>query len=194
MHGSGRTVIIDFNDSFTYNIFELLRTTGCRDISIQPISSLDVQQFEIPDRIILSPGPGLPDEYPEAFRLLDRLLNLSKPVPVLGICLGHQLICSYFGAGLYNLDSVVHGQPCLISKKADDSLFHGMPESFTVGLYHSWAVVKPLPQTLRITAESKNGIIMAAAHENLPVWGIQFHPESFISEYGEQLLTNFINL
>lgn len=200
MSSSGKTLIIDFNDSFTYNIFELLRKIGCSDFHVQPVASLDAGHFNIPDRLILSPGPGVPDDYPEVYRLLARLLQQEKTIPVLGICLGHQLLCRFFGAELYNLEHPVHGQPChirrinQISRSFGQLLFRGMPDEFTVGLYHSWAVSKPLPAGLHMTAESDAGVIMAAAHDQYPCMGVQFHPESFISQYGDLLLTNFLEM
>ncbi|MDC7226680.1 MAG: aminodeoxychorismate/anthranilate synthase component II [Spirochaetales bacterium] len=197
MFGSDKTVIIDFNDSFTYNIYELLRRTGCRNFSVQPVDELDAAGFEIPGRIILSPGPGLPEDYPEVFRLLEKL---PEYLPVLGICLGHQVIWRFFGGRLYNLKEVMHGSSSLIKlnayaeRQTAHSLYARCPETFTVGLYHSWAASKPVPEELLVTAESDRGVIMSASHKTRPVHGIQFHPESFISEYGEQILTNFLDL
>lgn len=194
MLSAGKTVIIDFNDSFTYNIFELLRRIGFSDFSILPVDKLSKRMsdvdFEMPEKLILSPGPGLPSDYPIVFKFLDRIVESA--VPVLGICLGHQMLYSYFGGSLKNLKAVVHGQPRTIHTLAVDPLMFGMPDRFLAGLYHSWAAEKPIPEQLELLAESEDGTIMAVRHKSLQAWGVQFHPESFITEYGEQLLSNFL--
>ena len=196
--GAG-TVIIDFNDSFTYNVYELLRRCGHTGYRVLGIDALDPDSFETPERIILSPGPGVPSKYPAVFRLLDRLCRepASAPVPLLGICLGHQIICSYFGAELYNLERVVHGQPRAVRLTDSGSrhpLFDGIPAEFTAGLYHSWAAADPLPEDIELTVRASDGVVMGVAHRELPLCGVQFHPESFISEYGGRLLTNFLKM
>ena len=193
---TGKTVLVDFNDSFTYNIIELLRKTGHRDYLVISVSALVPEELIHAKRIILSPGPGVPEEYPAVYEALKLLEDraASEPghaVPVLGICLGHQLICSYFGSKLVNMDSVVHGQPHIIRVVADDTLFRGISKNFRAGLYHSWAVNYPLPEQLELTAESDKGTIMAFRHRHLPFWGVQFHPESCISEYGPEIINNF---
>jgi anthranilate synthase/aminodeoxychorismate synthase-like glutamine amidotransferase len=191
-----KTVLVDFNDSFTHNIIELLRKTGHRDYLVIPIASLVPEELVHAERVILSPGPGVPEEYPAVYEALKRLeervvLKSCRAVPVLGICLGHQLISSYFGGGLVNMKSVVHGQPRIISLIAEDPVFRGVPKSFRAGLYHSWAVSSPLPEQLELIAESEDGVVMAVRHKMLPVRGIQFHPESCISEYGCEIINNF---
>jgi para-aminobenzoate synthetase component 2 len=184
---SGKTVLIDCNDSFTYNVQELLRKTGAEDLEIIKVSNLLPEAVEGARRIILSPGPGIPEEYPEIFGMLNKLNRDGNRIPVLGICLGHQILCTFFGGRLYNLDEVVHGQPHILRVLSDDYLFAGVPSEFTVGLYHSWAVCKPLPPLLEVTAESESGVIMGVRHRLFPYRWLQFHPESFISGYGKEL-------
>ena len=193
MRSKSRTVLIDCNDSFTYNIRELLRRAGAPDLEIIKVADLVPGGIAGAGRIILSPGPGVAEDYPGIFQLLRLLCSQERPIPVLGICLGHQIISAFFGGHLYNLDGVIHGQPHEINVVAGDLLFNGLPQSFTAGLYHSWAVEKPLPPALEVIAESDSGTIMGVRHRELPFRGIQFHPESFISEYGKELLVNFLN-
>lgn len=188
-----RVVLIDCNDSFTYNIQQLIRKSGVRKLEIIPVRQLIPEQHTGAGRIILSPGPGLPDEYPEIFALLRLLLKQGRSIPVLGICLGHQILSVFSGGSVYNLDKVIHGQPAGIRIKADDQLLKGIPPEFTAGLYHSWAVEKPLPDELEVTAESESEIIMGMRHRSLPWRGLQFHPESFISEYGVEIMMNFFD-
>jgi anthranilate synthase/aminodeoxychorismate synthase-like glutamine amidotransferase len=142
------------------------------------------------DKIIISPGPGLPEDFPAIFELLHRY-HTSKQI--LGICLGHQAIAQYFGASLINISPVVHGQGHRLNVLKRNALLDGLPESFRIGLYHSWAVSEhKLPAKINITAKAENGIIMAIDIRDLPIYGIQFHPESHITEFGFEILSNFI--
>ena len=187
-------VLVDCNDSFTYNVYELLSRAGAPDFRVVPADELVPEELAGSERIILSPGPGVPGEYPKIMRLLDILVNTGADVPVLGICLGHQIIGSYFGAGLYNLETVVHGQPHRLKVRRREPLFEGLPDEFTAGLYHSWALERNLPSGLLLTAESESGVVMGIQHERYPFYGIQFHPESFISEFGLEIIGSFLAL
>ncbi len=187
---SGKKVLlIDCNDSFTYNIVELLRKCKTENLEIIPISKLQPDIVKKACRIILSPGPGVPNDYPVIFKALELT---ASDIPVLGICLGHQIICSYFGARISNLKHVIHGQQRQIYIINQNPLFNGFPESFNAGLYHSWVVKKPLPADIELSAISSDRMIMAVRHRTRPVYGIQFHPESFITELGAELLSNFL--
>jgi len=185
-------LIIDNNDSFTYNIVELIRNITSNPIRVKPSVALDINEIKRYNRIILSPGPGLSYEFP----ILAQILKMyGGKIPILGICLGHQAICEFFGAKLSNLPLVVHGQPKKIFVKKNTQLFKKIPNEFTVGLYHSWIVRRSgFPEDLYITGLSEDDIIMSVEHKNLQIYGVQFHPESYITEYGKQLITNFLEI
>ncbi len=183
-------VIIDHQDSFTYNIVELLRKIG-KDADVVSIHQPDIDGLSAYDHLILSPGPGFPEDYKRTVQILDAYHTQKK---ILGICLGHQIIASYFGAKLRNMSKVVHGQAKQVFKTPKAQLFHGLPSSFKAGLYHSWIVSQDdFPAVLQITAQTEKQEIMALSHSEYPIFGVQFHPESYISEYGSQILTNFID-
>lgn len=187
--------IIDNNDSFTYNIVDLVRKI--KGMEPEVITSYEsgpeqVRKLDHADSIILSPGPGLPYEHP---LMQEAIRKYAGSKPLLGICLGHQAISTYYGAEMKNLDRVVHGQPKKMKVCGDSILFRGLPRSFTVGLYHSWVVKSgSLPKELKLTGKSEEGLIMAMENRDKLLFGLQFHPESFISEYGAEILSNFIEL
>lgn len=184
-----RLLIINNRDSFTYNLVDLIRRIGVY-FHVVDVDKLDLDQIENFSHILISPGPDVPESYPQLFSVLQRFYT-SKAI--LGVCLGHQAICKFFGAGLFNLPDVRHGHAQRLKVRSNSRLFSGLPSEFTVGLYHSWAVSqKDFPIQLDITAICGDGIIMAIQHCRLPVYGIQFHPESYISEYGERILKNFL--
>ncbi len=184
-----KIVIIDNYDSFTYNLSHLVKELGA-EVSVYRNDQFELSQLEEFDKIILSPGPGIPSE---AGLLLDVIRTYAGKKPILGVCLGHQAIGEVFGGKLENLNDVFHGvaTPChLIS---NDPLFSGISKDFTVGRYHSWVVSKEdFPECLEITAESDEGQIMALRHRDYDVRGIQFHPESVLTPDGKQILHNWI--
>lgn len=185
-------LIIDNNDSFTYNIVELIRNITSNPIRVISSSCLDINEVKRYNQIILSPGPGLPYEYPIIAQILE---IYGDKIPILGICLGHQAICEFFGAKLSNLPTVVHGQPKKIFVKKKSQLFKKIPRDFTVGLYHSWIVRRNgFPEDLCITGLSEDDIIMSVEHKYHKIYGVQFHPESYITEKGKQLMTNFLTI
>lgn len=153
-------------------------------------------QFELPaleryDKIVLSPGPGIPSE---AGLLLDVIRAYAGRKPMLGVCLGHQAIGEVFGAKLENLAEVYHGVATDCEHFSNDPIFNGMPRHFEVGRYHSWVVSKDgLPDCLEVTATSPDGNIMALRHKRYPVHGIQFHPESVLTPLGRQIVGNWLN-
>lgn len=185
-----KTVIIDNYDSFTFNLAHLLKKLGAE------VDVVRNDQFELPaleryDKIVLSPGPGIPSE---AGLLLDVIRAYAGRKPMLGVCLGHQAIGEVFGAKLENLAEVYHGVATDCEHFSNDPIFNGMPRHFEVGRYHSWVVSKDgLPDCLEVTATSPDGNIMALRHKRYPVHGIQFHPESVLTPLGRQIVGNWLN-
>jgi len=185
-----KIVIIDNYDSFTYNLSHLVKELGA-EVTVLRNDQFELPQIEPFDKIILSPGPGIPSE---AGLLLDVIRTYAGRKPMLGVCLGHQAIGEAFGAKLENLSDVFHGvaTPCKIT--ADDPLFAGLPAAITVGRYHSWVVSKEgFPDCLEITAESDQGQIMALRHRDYDIRGIQFHPESVLTPDGRTMIGNWLN-
>lgn len=183
-----KILILDNYDSFTYNLVHIVRKLGFKNLDIirnDKISVEDVAQY---DKIILSPGPGIPVE---AGILMDLIKKYAPIKPILGVCLGHQAIGECFGSELYNIQKVIHGKALETNIVARDYIFNGLPSSFKTGRYHSWAV-KNLPDSLEITAVDSNGIVMALKHKTYDVRGVQFHPESVMTEHGEQMMLNWL--
>jgi len=186
-----KIVIIDNYDSFTYNLSHLVKQLGA-EVHVVRNDQFRLAELEPYDKIILSPGPGIPSE---AGLLCDVIRAFAGRKPILGVCLGHQAIGEVFGATLENLSDVFHGvaTPCHIV--ADDPLFHGLGPDITVGRYHSWVVSsQALPSCLEVTAVSDEGQVMALRHREFNLRGIQFHPESVLTPDGQQMLQNWLNL
>ena len=186
-----KTVIIDNYDSFTYNLSHLVKELGA-EVSVVRNDRFALDEIDAFDKIILSPGPGIPSE---AGLLLDVIRHYADKKPILGVCLGHQAIGEVFGATLENLSEVFHGvaTPCHII--AEDPLFKGIAPEFEVGRYHSWVVSKEnFPDCLEITAVSDEGQVMALRHRTMEIHGIQFHPESVLTPEGRTIIQNFIVL
>ncbi len=182
-------LIINNHDSFTYNLVELIRRLS---VPFTLVNTEDVRPETIApfSHILISPGPDVPEAYPQLFAVLEQSYRDKS---VLGVCLGHQTLCRFFGAELYNLPQVRHGQTKTLQVRSDCALFRGLPAQFQVGLYHSWAVAgKYFPSELVVTAVCDEDVIMAVQHRSLPLYGVQFHPESYMSEFGYQLLSNWI--
>lgn len=183
-------VIIDNYDSFTFNLVHLLNECGY-DATVWRNDKFELESLEQFDKIMLSPGPGIPSE---SGLLLDVIKEYDTKKSILGICLGLQAIAEVYGGRLYNLDKPVHGTETPIKVlNPNDVLFQDLPASFLVGRYHSWAVDKKyIPEDLEVTAVDNNGVIMAASHKKLDVRGVQFHPESILSEHGMKLINNWL--
>lgn len=185
-----KIVIIDNYDSFTYNLSHLVKELGA-EVTVYRNDQFRMEQLEQFDKIILSPGPGIPCE---AGLLLDVIKAYAGRKPILGVCLGHQAIGESFGGKLTNIGEVVHGvaTPCHIC--ADDYLFHGMERDIEVGRYHSWVVdTEGLPQCLEVTSVSDEGFIMSLRHREYDIRGIQYHPESVLTKEGKTILNNWLN-
>jgi anthranilate synthase component 2 len=188
-----KILVLDNYDSFTYNLVHLLRDLGTQP-QVFRNDKIALEAVADYDKILLSPGPSLPAEAGIMPALLQKYASQKS---ILGVCLGHQAIGEAFGAKLYNLPEVVHGLATeLLVKEAAEPLFRGLPEHFRVGRYHSWVVAREsLADTpLRITAEDAQGQVMALRHRQYDVCGLQFHPESILTEHGKQMLANWLAL
>lgn len=184
-----KVVIIDNYDSFTYNLSHLVKELGA-EVSVLRNDCFSLPELEPFDKIILSPGPGIPSE---AGLLLDVIGAYAGRKPILGVCLGHQAIGEYFGGRLTNLSDVFHGVQTPVSITADDYLFASLPATVEVGRYHSWVVsTEGLPECIEPTAVSAEGQIMALRHRDLDVRGIQFHPESVLTPDGRTMIGNWL--
>jgi anthranilate synthase component 2 len=186
-----RIIVIDNYDSFTYNLVHCIeKLTGVYP-SVYRNDEIDIDEIDRYDKILISPGPGIPVE---AGICLDIIRRYASVKSILGICLGHQAICEAFDGKLLNLSTVYHGvsSPVRI-KAADDPLLKNIPPIIMAGRYHSWVVSREhLPDCFKITCEDENGIIMGISHKNYDVKGLQFHPESVLTEYGPEIIRNWI--
>ena len=186
-------ILIDNYDSFTYNIVQYLEELGVEPkifendkVTIDELKSLDF------DSIIISPGAGNPDTARISMAVLEESYKTKK---ILGICLGHQCIAKFFGANIAKSKNPTHGKTSKIFVCENSKLFKNLPKSFEVTRYHSLEVNKSsIPSNLKITAETQDGIIMALEHNALPIYGVQFHPEAILTQYGHELLRNFIEI
>lgn len=182
--------IIDNYDSFTYNLAHLVKNLGA-NVTVFRNDKFKLDDLNSFDKIILSPGPGIPEEAGLTLEVIERYASQK---PILGVCLGHQAIGQFFGAKLTNLSSVYHGiqTPITITKK--DYLFENLPKQILAGRYHSWVVDKEeIPKCLDITAKSEDGHIMAIRHNTYDIRGIQFHPESVLTPEGRTIINNWLN-
>ena len=186
-----KIVIIDNYDSFTYNLSHLVKELGA-DVTVFRNDKFLLNEIEQYDKIILSPGPGIPSE---AGLLLDVIRTYRGRKPMLGVCLGHQAIGEVFGARLTNLSTVYHGVATEGTQYGNDPIFRGMPKRIIMGRYHSWVVDSTsLPECLEVTAMSDDGYIMALRHRHYDIHGIQFHPESVLTHEGKQIVKNWLEL
>ena len=186
-----KIVIIDNYDSFTYNLSHLVKELGA-DVTVFRNDKFLLNEIEQYDKIILSPGPGIPSE---AGLLLDVIRTYHGRKPMLGVCLGHQAIGEVFGARLTNLSTVYHGVATEGTQYGNDPIFRGMPKRIIMGRYHSWVVDSTsLPECLEVTAMSDDGYIMALRHRHYDIHGIQFHPESVLTPEGRQIVKNWLEL
>lgn len=185
-----KILILDNYDSFTYNIADALRRLGFEP-DVKRNDRIELDAATDYDKIILSPGPGIPEE---AGMLLPMLRRYAGEKPILGICLGHQAIGEAFGAKLINLPKVYHGLKLPVTVTADDYLFDGLTRRFDVGRYHSWSIdPASVPPELEVTAVDDDGNIMAIRHREHDIRGVQFHPESIMTDGGLKMIENWIN-
>jgi anthranilate synthase component 2 len=186
-----KILLLDNYDSFTYNLHHLITGFEGVEADVYRNDKIEVSAGEPYDRIVISPGPGIPSEAGITLAMIKRFYATKK---ILGVCLGMQAIAEVFGARLVNLPRVYHGvaTPVLVTSR-EEALFHGIASPFPAGRYHSWIVDKTsVPSQLIITAEDENGYPMALTHENLLLRGVQFHPESILTDSGKQLMSNWL--
>ncbi|MGM5630410.1 gamma-glutamyl-gamma-aminobutyrate hydrolase family protein [Apibacter raozihei] len=184
--------LIDNHDSFTGNLYQLFdENKSCR-IKVIPYSQININELEVFDKLVFSPGPDIPKRYP----LLSEILNrYSTTKSILGICLGHQTIVEHFGGSLYNLPKVKHGVKEKVYIENNELLFADLPNAIDVGLYHSWAAnPRKLPKDFTVIAKNKEGIIMGISHNLFNIIGLQFHPESYMTDFGKVIINNWLHL
>jgi anthranilate synthase component 2 len=185
-----KILVFDNYDSFTYNLVHAVKKLGYNDVEVHRNDQIVLAEIARFDKIILSPGPGVPSE---SGILLELIRTYAPTKPILGVCLGEQAIAEAFGGTLINLSEVHHGVSSIIDILEDDVLFKGLDKKLEVGRYHSWAAEKStLPECLTITAVDEEGMIMALAHKMYDVRGVQFHPESVLTPDGEKMLKNWL--
>lgn len=184
-----RIFILDNYDSFTYNLVHYFEDLNC-EVTVARNDEVDVLSLSNYDALVLSPGPGLPKD---AGILMDVVRTYSQVKPILGVCLGMQAIALHFGDCIENQKNVKHGVQESCDKVAPCALLNDVPDKFSVGLYHSWEVKLSNDSPLIPTSYSENGVLMSLRHKELPIYGVQFHPESILTPEGKSLLKNFIN-
>ena len=186
-------LVIDNYDSFSYNLFQLVGSLD-PDIKVIRNDAMTTGQIEelSPKAIILSPGPGKPED---AGICIEVVKKLGGRFPILGVCLGHQAICTAYGGTVSYAKELMHGKQSVAKLTDSCALFEGLPDSIPVARYHSLALLKDtLPDCLTITAQTEDGEVMAVTHKDYPVFGLQFHPESILTPDGKTILQNFIHL
>lgn len=186
-----KILVLDNYDSFTYNLVEYLRKLGAKDVEVHRNREIEVKDVAKFDKILLSPGPGIPDE---AGILKDVIKEYAPTKSILGVCLGEQAIAEVFGGSIENLDKVYHGVATSVFRTDDDKgVLVGLENEFQAGRYHSWNVVKDnLPECLTITCEDEEGQIMGIRHKEYDVQGVQFHPESVLTPDGMKMIENWL--
>lgn len=188
-------LIFDNYDSFTYNLVHMVEKLMQQKVDVVRNDKMDLDMVDHYDKIILSPGPGIPSE---AGLLLPLIKTYAATKSILGVCLGHQAIAEAFGGSLNNLTQVYHGVATTISQiteynSGSDNIFKGLPAAFTAGRYHSWVVSESsFPAELQVTAKDEKGFIMAMKHKTYDVTGVQFHPESVLTPDGETIMRNWL--
>lgn len=186
-------LLIDNYDSFTYNLVQVIGTIN-PDIKVIRNDAMSVEEIEKlkPSHIILSPGPG----YPKDAGVCEEVVRkLQGKIPILGVCLGHQAICEVYHATVTYASHLMHGKQSVVTLDLDSRIFEGLKKEEKVARYHSLAAKKDtIPETLKITAISEDGEVMAVEHREYPVYGLQFHPESILTPEGRQMIANFLRI
>ncbi len=187
-----KILVLDNYDSFTYNLVHYIERIDNVEVSVFRNDEISLEDIANYDKIVLSPGPGIPDE---AGILKDTIRAYAGKKPIFGVCLGLQAITEVFGGRIYNLPTVYHGVATEMQiTDTNNLLFNNLPQKFEAGRYHSWAAeLETFPEVLKITATDENGIIMALSHKQLDIHAVQFHPESVLTPLGQKIIENFIN-
>ena len=186
-----KILLVDNYDSFTYNLAHIIEQFTS-ELIIKRNNDINILEVEFFDKIVFSPGPGLPSEVKIMHQIIDKHKSNKS---ILGVCLGHQSIAEYFGANLINMQEVNHGREFSTEIISHDYIFNDIPKQFSSGRYHSWIVSKEnFPEPLEITSiDSKTNQIMSFKHKELDIRGVQFHPESIMTKYGSKMLENWVN-
>lgn len=185
-----KVLLLDNFDSFTYNLYHFLVTLGA-DVEVFRNDAISPEAAEKFTHLVISPGPGLPKD---AGVTMDLIKTYAPLKPILGVCLGWQAMAQHFGGELYNQNEVAHGIARKVNRVGESWLLNDFPETFEVGLYHSWAVksTEKLEESFKLTSLRENEVIMSMEHNSLPLAGVQFHPESIMSNDGMKLIENFL--
>ena len=185
-----KVLVIDNYDSFTYNLVHYLEDLEC-EVTVKRNDQLTLDEVDAFEKIVLSPGPGLPEE---AGSLKEIIKRYAPTKSILGVCLGQQAIAEVYGGTLINLETVYHGVATQVTScVTDESLFDGLDKTIEVGRYHSWVVDPNLPEVLEATSFDENGQVMSLRHKIYDLKGVQFHPESVLTPHGKKILENWIN-
>lgn len=184
-------LLIDNYDSFSYNLYQLIGelVPDIKVVRNDELTEVGIKLMQ-PEKIILSPGPGRPEDAGITVKAAE---TVAKEIPTLGVCLGHQAICQAYGAEIVHAKQLMHGKQSTVKLDTSCPLFKGLPEQTEVARYHSLAADK-LPDCLKVTAVTGDGEIMAVQHKEYPIFGVQFHPESILTPLGRQMLKNFVEL
>ena len=186
-----KILVLDNYDSFVYNLVHYIKQLGFTDVDVYRNDKIALSDVEKYDKILLSPGPGIPNE---SGIMIDLIKKYADSKSIMGVCLGHQAIAEAFGSELENMDEVLHGVGNKMEVVAEDSIYNELPTSFEVGRYHSWQVKKDtLGDAFKITGVDENGNVMSIRHNSLDIVGVQYHPESVLTEHGLKIVENWLN-
>jgi len=185
-----KILVLDNYDSFTYNLVQYIERVEKQKVDVYRNDQISLDAVDAYDKILISPGPGIPEEAGISLELIRRYAPTKS---ILGVCLGHQAIAEAFGGKIYNLDRVYHGVTGNMKQLCSDYLLEGVPKEFEAGRYHSWVVdPESLPEELEVNVENDESYIMALRHREYDVRGVQFHPESVLTEYGGRMILNWV--
>lgn len=185
-----KILVFDNYDSFTYNLVQIIEQIIGEKVDVYRNDQIALEDIEKYDKIILSPGPGIPEE---AGILLDVIKKYASTKSIFGVCLGQQAIAEAFGGSLINLSEIYHGVATEATQTSEHHIFNNLPKTLEVGRYHSWAVnPDDFPEELEITSVDKNGMIMSLKHKTYDVHAVQYHPESILTPDGKKILENFL--
>ncbi len=186
-----KILLLDNYDSFTYNLVDYLEQNQGVSVTVIRNDEWDPEQLVDFDRLVISPGPGLPEE---SGQLMEVIRFAHNRLPILGVCLGLQALGTFFGGTLENLDQVIHGESLPMEiLDSQDPLYRNVPSPCWVGHYHSWALAADtIPYSFIVTGRSESDVVMSIRHKSLPIWGVQFHPESVLTPHGLQMIKNWV--